>query len=634
MQKEEKEEMETSLDKVLDNMDLADDKDDKDESSSSSEESEPKEPVSPVRSLKAQVAWQLAERMCRKMAIPKSFENSYEDEAVNLPRTNLDNVNLQDSNQLSMRRIEADIARKNRAAQFIQNVYRLHQIRKEMAAQLIQNVFRENQSRRNLAAQLIQKVFRERRERREQEREEQLELTRHSEIMRRIHERIRDRASELLQRALEVRKQLQVCMDERFDNRSPSRSPSSVRRPMGMKKPWEIDEMSQTESCPDLQECSFGKGEAHELERTPTEIQKEFELERSPTEIEPKDQFYQSFNDEEKYCEETSSVESSTPLENGRPWHAEPNDTQEYEDSRNASVTEKESKRDADAQNQNWYKESIYESFEKCPYCTDGCDYCDIPLERSTEEEHQVERNSSKMNEPKIIINNQMMLDIPTLNYEVLPISSSRFFFSESSDDIGTVYRTICIKNIGTKMWNKCYLQAIGSVMGNTMELYQIEVDQIVHVTLKMMGIYRSVEYVSQWELIHEDEDGMREIIGQPFEFSFIVELKNREEDAYMKKEEMQMPDDYMDNNCDNEEVEEKTEQEQYAFDSFPCLVESPKDKMMNDCSWKNYGIEVEKPKLYDYRVRINTNMDLVFSEASTGHTMAYQTVYINNTGS
>lgn len=168
-------------------------------------------------------------------------------------------------------------------------------------------------------------------------------------------------------------------------------------------------------------------------------------------------------------------------------------------------------------------------------------------------------------------------------DYSVMDLGSPRIQLYDDNYGNKVVSRTICVENIGTKPWQLCYVRTIGDLKGKIVRLENVGIGEARLVTLEMTGDFKPGNYLSEWRLIHENENGVMEFIGCPFDLGFSIEHDHNED--YLQEKQQDKTEDYFyeedeeleedeeeffspkenedqDNGCNNEEDEEEEEED------------------------------------------------------------------------
>jgi len=140
-------------------------------------------------------------------------------------------------------------------------------------------------------------------------------------------------------------------------------------------------------------------------------------------------------------------------------------------------------------------------------------------------------------------------------NYRLLPGMSSTPVFMSSIDDKKIAYKTVYLINTGSRPWRKCYVKAMGPISGKTAEVYNVDVGQIALATLELNGHYGAESYKSQWKIIHENENGMMEAVGEPFEVDITFEVKENMIDEEIMREMREQGQSDQEENNNNQEM-------------------------------------------------------------------------------
>jgi len=267
----------------------------------------------------------------------------------------------------------------------------------------------------------------------------------------------------------------------------------------------------------------------------------------------------------------------------------------------------------------------LCEDFEYCEHTDESKAFQDFHMKKKTDSEtnFETEKNSPlfKMDQTS---DNQLISDTKEVNnyrYQLYSPKESSFISLGSDETRKTVFKTAYVMNTGDKIWRKCYIKSIGPLFGETCEIYNVEVGQLVLITLQFNGNFGVGHYSTQWKIIHENSYGMTEVVGEPFNIEFTIvskgdifsELKNNLETRVEKEntplemhqdqgemsfseekeaQEDEYETDFRSNQNEDDEEEEEEEEEEDDDDDEGNDEEQDQE---NDLTFAKYGDSLEE---------------------------------------
>jgi len=173
-----------------------------------------------------------------------------------------------------------------------------------------------------------------------------------------------------------------------------------------------------------------------------------------------------------------------------------------------------------------------------CGPCNKICDKpCGKPCEKvcNKSNEQQVEPIKEVKEEPKAEVPQPSKYDFAFLK-EISTIPSKI-----TAKDL-VIYKTISIKNTGTKEWPKSTMMVpVSEVKGEKVKLLNISVGKEMSAILIINSPCKPGKYTSTWRICYTNEKGEMEFFGNPFSVEFEIagsEAKPEEKKEEPKKEE------------------------------------------------------------------------------------------------